>query len=195
MRSKTNCLLAVAVAGLMLESGCSQQVQTGEIVSCKHCKKEVSNTVAVIKVPTSKAKDYRVNRSETYCQQCGDDDVGYQITTTCQTCRSKKVDVAHAKRRTEPKDLVKTVKFCECGDELVAYKRFLKCLDCGKPYNSETLTAARRTQPRDETTTAGYCSRSCERIAKVGKASEEIGKTAGQIFNSLSSGLKQRLNR
>lgn len=41
---KTGLVVAMLV-GVVFLAGCSQEVQTGRIVTCKHCGKEIQNSV------------------------------------------------------------------------------------------------------------------------------------------------------
>jgi len=94
-------------------NGCSQEVQTGQITSCKHCGMEISNTVNIIKVPFWKVDEYQVTRSLSYCDKCGSELVTYQIKLQCQYCGEIWQTFARdAMRRYEPCDTVKTLGYC-----------------------------------------------------------------------------------
>ena len=103
-------VLALLVTFLV---GCSQEVQTGRIITCKRCSKEISNTVNVIKVPTWKAKEYRVSRESTYCDKCGSEKVAYEVKTRCEQCgKTYRTRTEYAMRRTNPRDKSRTDGFC-----------------------------------------------------------------------------------
>lgn len=108
----------LAVVALLLGFGlltaCSR-VESGRIVSCKVCRKDIVNDVRSQTVPVwDKDKDkYSVARSEEYCAPCGDEPISYRIQRKCQRCGATYSDTtAFAARRTEPKDQVETAGYC-----------------------------------------------------------------------------------
>lgn len=108
-----SALLSIALVSILLFTGCSQEVQTGSIVWCKKCGKEIHNTVAVIKVPVSKADQYRVTREYSYCEDCGNEKVPYEISRRCKQCgKTYSSRTGFAARRTEPKGRSETIGYC-----------------------------------------------------------------------------------
>ena len=167
----------------LLAVGCSQQVQTGEIKSCKHCKKDVSNTISVISVPTWKAKEYSVKRSETYCQSCGDEQVAYKLSTKCSKCmQAYKTEQMFAQRKTEPRDKTETKECCQKCIYLV------RCERCANKYVNLSIASY-------EWKTAGFCSDKCRIGARVDsaidKSSEKVGDILGRTAKGLLDGIKK----
>jgi hypothetical protein len=90
-----------------------QQVQAGEIVSCKHCQKEISNTVKDTKVLKWEAKQYGIKRWQSYCKQCGEQKVAFTVSTCCRRCGN--VYASHqefALRKNETKSKAVADGFC-----------------------------------------------------------------------------------
>jgi DNA-directed RNA polymerase subunit M/transcription elongation factor TFIIS len=107
----TMCLALYLCIGVI--SGCSQEVQTGRVVSCKKCGKEISKSVSVITVPRSQAKNYRVVYEKDYCATCGNEMVPHQVKLECAKCgKVYSVKTELAARRLEKGDTMSTEGFC-----------------------------------------------------------------------------------
>lgn len=101
-----------------LEKLLMRDVHSGEIVTCKHCNTEISNTVTVLKVPFWDTDQYGVKSTQAYCDQCGNEMVHYALNTRCQRCgRVYESQQESAPRKTEPRDQTIAEGFCstECA--------------------------------------------------------------------------------
>ena len=113
---KIGYICGIMILTVFFIVGCTQEVQTGRIVTCKHCGKVIENSVSVIKVPTSKAKQYRVIRETAYCDKCGNEQVAYMVKVACKKCRKVyQTYTRYAARRTEPHDQTNSEGYCSDG--------------------------------------------------------------------------------
>lgn len=111
MRAGKNIVFSLA----LLTSGlwaCSV-VESGELVECKICHKEIKNTVQTKSAPAWDAAKYSVHRSEAYCQPCGDQPVAFLVSAQCLRCgKVYAAELRTAARRTEPADQVVRDGYC-----------------------------------------------------------------------------------
>ena len=101
---KRKLLLGVLTFAMtFLLAGCKEDVESGEIVKCKHCSKEISNNVRILKVYPWYADEYNVKTKHIYCDKCGNENITYKVSKRCKKCRDVYSSYTRsAKRHTEP---------------------------------------------------------------------------------------------
>ncbi|HXH19092.1 MAG TPA: hypothetical protein VNJ07_08400 [Chitinophagales bacterium] len=103
---------ACAILSAFLIMGCTD-VQTGHLVTCSICNKEIENTISVLQVPIWESDKYSVRRMERLCQRCGSEPVAYEIQQRCEVCGNiHHTETKYAERRTNPRDQSETKGFC-----------------------------------------------------------------------------------
>jgi hypothetical protein len=109
-QNAVRALLFLAV--LSFVAGCTK-VQTGTVVTCKRCNKEVSNTTTEMKVAFWNAAKYKLVRTQGCCADCGKILVPYKQTLKCTRCgKAYKTVVKKDFLKNDPKDGEVTEGFC-----------------------------------------------------------------------------------
>ncbi len=104
----------------ILAAACSR-VESGRLVTCKICGKELENTVKAQWVPLWDKDKYSVTRDQSYCQADGDQPVQYSVFVKCVRCgKIYRTFTESAPRRTEPKDQTRTEGYCSQACQTLA---------------------------------------------------------------------------
>lgn len=77
---------ALILSLLSLAAACVK-VQSGDVVTCKRCKKEISNTTKEMTVAFWNTGKYALKRTEGCCDACGNIQVKYKETLLCVRCK------------------------------------------------------------------------------------------------------------
>ena len=89
------------------------EVETGNIVTCKHCGKEITNTVHTVRASLLDKDDYKISYGKDYCQKCGSELVPYKINIKCSNCNKVYATrIETAPRRLEQHDKYITEGYC-----------------------------------------------------------------------------------
>lgn len=115
------------------------------------------------------------------------------VVKNCEHCQAQvynrtvyawQAEAAHAEAR--------AIHWCSrCADEPVPYNRRVKCLNCGRIYNTARLTAPRKAQQQDVEVAEGYCSDRCQFIGTAGDAA----KGAKEVIEGAVQGMVDILKR
>jgi len=111
------------VLGLFLATlaGCNTDVKTGEIMTCKHCGKEIKNTVRTISVRRWDADEYSVKETAGYCEKCGNEVVAYKVRICCEQCGAEYAQRTEtAPRKEERHDTSLREGYCSTNCERMA---------------------------------------------------------------------------
>ena len=192
-------VIVIAAAGLgilLLLASISQEVETGRLVTCKHCQKKILDDKRVIKVPWWKAGGYAVAWTKEYCKDCGDELVQYNESICCERCgKQYATEAKSAPRRLEKQDPLIKNAFCDYCKQPVEYRERVHCNRCGAVYGETTKTAPRSEDPKDVDVTRGYCSKGCEDVASVAKTAENVGAGAGAVIKKLQKGFTEEIKK
>lgn len=187
------CLIAGFLL-IVLICGCSQ-VETGKVTKCKHCGKEIENTVHSITVPFWESDKYDVVSKLTYCDKCGNERVVYKTSYICKYCKSVyNTETNYTLRKKEISDRTVADKYCDkCGDELVASRVHIHCERCGKEYAINKESYKRKLEyKKDIDSTSGFCSTSCKVMKGTEDAGEQIGRWGKALMDGLMKGSEEK---
>ncbi len=89
------------------------EVEAGNIVTCKRCGKEITNTVHTVKASLLNKDDYNISYGKDYCQKCGNELVPYKVRIRCSNCNKVYATRTEtAPRRLEQSDKYITEGYC-----------------------------------------------------------------------------------
>jgi len=89
-------------------------VQSGTVLSCSLCNREISNTVTTQHVPFIERSNYSISRSTGMCNECGTQPVNYSIRYHCKRCgKLIGTEVKTALRRETPTDQDRKEGYCD----------------------------------------------------------------------------------
>ena len=194
--SKKAVVLIVGLLTLFgVLAGCSQ-VKTGNITRCKHCNKEIENTVQSITVPFWDAKNYQVTSSSTYCESCGTEKIPYKIHHICKKCqREFNTEDLSAMRRDEKSDQTLQDKYCDtCGKEVVPFTFTIVCPSCGKS-REETGSDYREREDIHRNQRVEMVCEYCRKRAKTEEIAGKVGDVLGGIGGAIGKGMQEGMNR
>lgn len=110
-----------AIAGLILVLslilfGPFYTVQTGERIICKHCNKDIINTIHTVSASLVTKDDYQTSTSYDYCTKCGNERVAYHVSLKCLNCGITYAQkILYAPRKEEKQDVSETAGYCSAA--------------------------------------------------------------------------------
>jgi len=156
------CVITVCLFNLC---GCSgkEKVQTGKIVTCRYCGTEISNTVQVIELSSSKdAKKYGIKKESGCCVSCGNVQIMYSVSYKCEKCGNLYTKYKEkGSRKSVTGNIVKTKGICQQCNPTDTVEISVRCIQCRKEhrkYNDPDTTKPRVVYE-------GYCSAKCEKLS------------------------------
>jgi len=113
--------------GLSLLAGCVK-VESGSVVTCKNCQKEVSHNVTETRVAFWNAGKYKLERQQGCCAACANTPVKVTTTYQCEKCgKEYKKVVSKVPLKNDPKD--QTLAKGYCSKECETMRKVEKVVD------------------------------------------------------------------